>query len=212
MEKKKMQPKNLRLAVGGVMVAAAIILSMIKVYELPYGGSITLCSMLPVMLIGYMYGIRFGMLCGLVDGVIQAIMGTATQAFAGQKWWGVLLILLLDYIVAFSVLGLGGLFSKKIKNPRLSFASGIVVAGLARLAAHFVSGVILFGQWAEWYFTQDGFPKFGGTILANFSGWKLSAIYSAIYNLSYMLPEIIISAVVGVILISVLNNVIEKYK
>ena len=212
MEKTYAKPKNLKLAMGGIMVAAAALLSFIKVFELPYGGSITLCSMLPIMLVGYMYGVRFGMLCGVVDGVIQAILGTATSAFAGQKWWGVLLILFFDYIVAFSVLGLGGAFSKKIKNPQTSFLLGIIVAGLARFAAHFVSGFILFGQYAEWYFTQEGFPKFGGRILADYSGLKLSMIYSAIYNASYMIPEIIATAVVGVILISVLHKVIKKYQ
>ncbi len=211
MKKINLNPSTMKLAVGGVMIAVATILSIIQVFRLPYGGSITLCSMVPIMLIGYLYGVRWGMLCGLVYGAVQAILGVQTSAYAGQTWWGVMLILFFDYVVAFSALGLAGIFAKKIKNTQIGFGLGIVLAGMLRLTAHFVSGFILFGQYAEWYFSQENFPSFGQTMLTEYSGIKLSMIYSVIYNGSYMIPETIISLIAGVLIISVVKKVTKKY-
>ena len=61
-----MNQKTLRLVTSGVLIALGTVLSMIKVFDLPYGGSITLFSMVPLMVLGYMYGIRWGLLCGFV--------------------------------------------------------------------------------------------------------------------------------------------------
>jgi thiamine transporter len=66
-----------------------------------------------------------------------------------------------------------------------------------RYVAHVVSGAIFFGTWAEWFFTQDGFPAWGQAILNTFSGDALATVYSIIYNGTYMIPEIIITAVVA---------------
>jgi thiamine transporter len=199
-----MKNNTQRLTVSGIMIALGTLLSFLAVYRLPYGGSITVFSMVPIMLIGYIYGARWGILSGAVFGGLQALLGaTMSAAFAGQKLWGVLLILFLDYIVAFSVLGLAGIFKKNSKKAASSFALGCLIAGLLRLIAHFVSGVILFGGWAEWYFTQEGFPSFGAKILERTSGLELSAIYSLIYNASYMIPETLLTVFAAVILINV---------
>ncbi|MCR5484409.1 MAG: energy-coupled thiamine transporter ThiT [Clostridiales bacterium] len=196
--------KTQRLALSGLLIALAVILSLIKILQLPYGGSITLFGMVPVMLLGYMYGVGWGLLSGFVFGIIRAILGvTVSSALAGQSVWGAIGVIALDYLVAFTVLGTAGIFRKTIKNPIVSFPLGCVVASLLRLAAHFFSGLILFGQWAEWYFTQENFPAFGQTILEKYSGWGLSAIYSIIYNASFMIPELILSVIAAVILMSV---------
>ncbi len=200
MEKKRTQ----RLTVSGVLIALATILSFIKVFELPFGGSITLCSMLPIMTIGFMYGAKWGLYAGTAYGIIQAVLGaTMSSAFAGQKLWGILLICVLDYLVAFAVLGLAGMFKDKIKSVPVAFVLGITVAGILRYITHVVSGFILFGSWAEWFFSQEGFYSWGQTILDNFSGTGLSLIYSIIYNAMYMIPEIILTAIVGGIIIAV---------
>lgn len=200
MEKKKTQ----RLTVSGVLIALATILSFIKVFDLPFGGSITLCSMLPIMTIGFMYGAKWGLYAGTAYGIIQGILGaTMSSAFADQKLWGILLICILDYIVAFAVLGLAGMFKNKIKSVPVAFVLGVTVAGILRYITHVVSGFILFGGWAEWFFSQEGFYSWGQTILDNFSGTGLSLIYSIIYNAMYMIPEIIITAIVGGIIIAV---------
>ena len=82
-----MNNKTIRLVTSSILIALASVLSFIVVFKLPYGGSITLLSMLPIMALGYMYGAKWGMLCGIVYGVVQALLGAATSsAFAGLSW------------------------------------------------------------------------------------------------------------------------------
>lgn len=199
-----MKNNTQRLTMSGIMIALGTMLSFLALYRLPFGGSITAFSMVPVLLLAFIYGTKWGLLCGGVFGALQALLGATTSgAFLGQKLWGVLAILFLDYIAAFALLGLAGIFKQKIKSARLAMALGVVCAGFARLFAHFVSGVLVFGMWAEWYFTQENYYAFGVKILETYSGWALSAIYSLIYNASYMVPEIALSVFAAVLLIHV---------
>ena len=197
--------KTQRLAVSGVLIALAVVLSMIKVFELPFGGSITLFSMTPIMLAGFLYGVPWGMLCGLVDGVLQGLLGAATtQAFAGMKLGETIGVICLDYLLAFSVLGCAGLLRKKLRDkPRLGFALGCGIAGVLRFAVHTFSGALLWGSYAEWFFGQEEFYSWGATILEKFSGTQLAIVYSLVYNGFYMLPETLISVVAAVALMSV---------
>lgn len=193
---------TLRLVTSGIFIALATVLSLIVIFKLPYGGSITLLSMLPIMVLGYMYGIKWGLLCGTVYGVVQALLGASmSSAFAGLSGFYVFLMALIDYLIAFAVLGTSGMFKGRIKNHTIAFLGGSIVAGLLRLLAHFSSGVILWGSYAEWFFGADNMNNaFGNTVLNNFSGIGLAIIYSIVYNGSYMIPEIIIT-VIGIIII-----------
>lgn len=193
---------TLRLVTSGIFIALATVLSLIVIFKLPYGGSITLLSMLPIMVLGYMYGIKWGLLCGTVYGVVQALLGASmSSAFAGLSGFYVFLMALIDYLIAFAVLGTSGMFKGRIKNHTIAFVGGSIVAGLLRLLAHFSSGVILWGSYAEWFFGADNMNNaFGNTVLNNFSGIGLAIIYSIVYNGSYMIPEIIIT-VIGIIII-----------
>lgn len=77
-------PKNktaLRLTESAMMIAAATILSFVKLVDLPAGGSITLASMLPILLIAYRYGWAWGTLCGLVHGTIQFVIGSSVLSY-----------------------------------------------------------------------------------------------------------------------------------
>ncbi|MPM68962.1 Thiamine transporter ThiT [bioreactor metagenome] len=198
-----MNKKIQKLTVSGVMIALAVSLSFVKVFALPYGGSITAFSMVPIMLVGFIYGIPWGLLTGAVYGVIEGVLGaTVTAAFADQDVKGVLIICLLDYIVAFSVLGLSSIFKKGIKNAPVAFGLGTLTSGLLRYLCHFISGYLVFGQWAEWFFTQKS-VTFGQKILEKYSGKGLAAIYSLIYNGTYMIPEIILSVILAVILMNI---------
>lgn len=195
---------TIKLTVCAIMVAMSTVLSFIKFTQLPYGGSVTLFSFVPILLVGYAYGRKWGLGSGVVYGILQAILGVSNAiSGAGFKWWQVLLCVFLDYIVAGSMLGTAGMFKKVFKKPQLSFALGSIVACLLRLFWHFWSGFILFGSYAEWYFTEGGGVSYGSKILGSFTGNELAAIYSLVYNASFIVPEIILSVIMAVILISV---------
>lgn len=207
MKSKTMDKSNettVKLTVSAIMVALATVLSFIKFSELPYGGSVTLFSFVPILFVGYAYGVGWGLGAGLVHGILQMIfgIGSATSG-AGFKWWQFVLCALLDYLVAFGVLGLSGVFKKSIKNPQASFALGALFACVLKYVSHFFSGYILFSGWAEWFFTEGGGMSYGSKILSSFSGNALGAIYSLIYNATFSIPETILSIVMAVVLISV---------
>jgi len=120
------------LAEVAMSVALAYVLNLIIVYHLPQGGSITLGSMVPILLIALRRGPRIGVFAGSVFGLVQLFLG---------GYWFTLVQVLLDYPVAFACLGLAGFFRK---SPMV----GVAVSVAARAVCHFVSGVVFFGEYA----------------------------------------------------------------
>jgi len=90
---------------------------------------------------------------------------------------------------------LGGIFRDKIKNPGTSLMCGSLVALGARYLSHILSGYLLFSGWAEWFFTQDGFPAWGAKLVESLSPVTLGWVYSIVYNGFYMVPELILTAI-----------------
>ncbi|MBE6597545.1 MAG: hypothetical protein E7641_07745 [Ruminococcaceae bacterium] len=208
--------KTQRLTTSAVMLALSVTLAavcaLIPFLNLPFGGSFTIASMLPVVIVSYMYGIKWGFFTSITYSVLQMLMdlmlGTSSSVImamfipSSDGYMGSLagvFIILIDYFIAYSVLGIGGIFRKRVKNPALALCLGSVLALSLRFIAHIVSGTIFYGAWAEWFFSQEGFYKIGGFILEHFSGFSLSLIYSVFYNGLFMIPEIIITAVAAVI-------------
>ena len=159
------------LAEGGVMLALATVLSMFKLADLPYGGSVTPASLLPVMLLSYRHGTKTGVLCALCYGVIQQLLGLNTLSYF-SAWYSIVAIILLDYILAFAAAGLGGLYRGKFKSEALALSLGGLTVCLVRYLCHVVSGATV---WAGMSIPTGG-----------------ALIYSFIYNATYMLPEAII--------------------
>ncbi len=215
-----MSSKTKKLTESAMLIAVAIVLELVSksfIPELPFGGQITLVSMLPIVLISYRHGVKWGLLCGVAYAFIEMALGAHTVIAAFQPGYfgdgvmlvNALLMCLLDYLVAFTVLGLGGIFRNKIQNPGISLMCGSLVALGLRYLAHFCSGYILFSGYAEWFFTQDGFPAWGASLVANLSPNALGAVYSLIYNGFYMIPEIIITAIVAFLLAKVPKIVVK---
>lgn len=203
--------KNLYwLVESAVMVALAAVLewaSKMIIPEMPFGGQITVVSMLPVILVGWKYGVGKGLVTGIIYSFVQMALGVKTISAmilpASEDYLGsvgnVIFMFIFDYILAYTVLGLSAMYKKVIKKNAISLALGAFTVLALRYACHIVSGYILFGAWAEWFFTQDGFYSWGEAILNTFSGNALSLIYSIIYNGFYMIPEIVITTIVAAV-------------
>lgn len=166
------------------MIALATVLSMIKFANLPFGGSVTLCSMLPLVLIAYRYKWKWGLLTGVVYGLVQMVLGANNLSY-GTSALAVILIILFDYLVAFGVMGFAGIFRDKFRNQPLEIALGAFVACALRYICHFISGWAVWKMWAT-----EGQPA-----------W----LYSVTYNATYMVPETIVTIVVGVLIVLVLD-------
>ena len=206
-----MTNKTKRLTESAMLLAVAIVLELVSkmfIPEMPFGGQITLVSMLPVVLISYRHGVKWGLVAGVGYAMLEMAIGANTVAAAFQPGYfgdGVMLVnalimCALDYLVAFTVLGLGGVYRNRIENPGLGLMCGSLVALGARYVAHIASGYILFSGWAEWFFTQEGFPAWGAQLVQSLSPEELGLVYSVVYNGMYMIPEMVITAVVALLL------------
>ena len=155
------------------MLALSIVLAEFAVIKLPYGGSVTLFSQLPVLLVSYRYGIKWGMGAGLTLAVSQIIFGFENFSYVSGVAAYCILVLC-DYVIAFTALGAGGIFRRVFKNQTASLAAGGAACSLIRLMCHFISGVTIWQSYA-----------------GDMPIWK----YSLAYNGGYMIPELIITVV-----------------
>jgi thiamine transporter len=201
-----------RLTTSAMMLAMATALALVCAYipflNLPFGGGFTVASMLPIVLISYMYGLKWGLFSSFAYSCIQIIvsliMGKTVLALftpSSDDYMGLFAafaIIIIDYLLAYTVLGFGGIFRNKIKNKTLAISLGAFLALFLRYLAHIISGFIFYGAWAEWFFSQENFYSIGGWILDSFSGQALALIYSVFYNGLYMIPEMIITVIAAV--------------
>lgn len=171
---------------GAAMIALATVLSLIKLFELPWGGSVTVLSMLPIFVFSIRRGIKNGFLVSFVYSLIQLGLGIM-DGLLGWGLTGVMLIacILIDYILAFSVLGIAGIFRQK---KTAGYIAGIALACVLRFAFHFLSGVVIWHSYGELW---DGFAT------------ENSVLYSLLYNGAYMLPELVITLVGAVALFTI---------
>ena len=203
---KENKKRTQAITVSAIMIAFSVAISAIcaaiPFLNLPFGGGFTIASMLPIILVAYMFGTKWGILTAFTYSIMQMLLGFNTvSAFflpgdSQMLWWRAVLVIFVDYVLAYTVLGWGGIFRKKF-SPTKAIVLGSIFAISLRYISHIISGAIFFGTWAEWFFTQDGFPLWGTKIIETFSGGSLALVYSIIYNGTYMIPEIIITAIVA---------------
>lgn len=162
-----------------VMLALSVVLSFIQIWHMPMGGEVTLLSMLPVALISVKYGIKQGLSTAFVFSLFHLARGVAggeVFVFCATAF-AVIVCVLFDYIVPFSVLGLSGVFRKK-GTPGV--CAGIALALVLRFLCHFITGVVIWAQWAP-----EGQSKY---------------VYSLLYNGQYMLAECVMTLAGAVLL------------
>ena len=205
-----MQTKTKRLTESAMLIALAVVLEVAGrtvIPPMPFGGQLTLASMLPIVLISYRHGVKWGLTAGFGYALIQMALGadTVTAAFQpgyfgdGTMRVNALIMCLFDYVLAYTLLGLGGCFRNTIRHSGIGLMCGSLVALGCRYLAHIVSGYVLFSGWAEWFFTQEGFPGWGAALEESLSTGMLGLCYSIVYNGMYMIPEMILTAIAGVL-------------
>ena len=140
-----------------MFVALATVLSYLKLFSLPQGGSVTAASMVPILWLALRRGPKVGLFAATVYGLVQFALGPYIYHPAQ---------VLLDYPIAFGLLGLAGFFQKR---PFIGVSLGII----GRFVAHFLSGIIFFSSYAP-----EGMHP---------------AVYSAVYNGGYLLVELVIT-------------------
>ncbi len=175
-----MQRKTQKLTTTAIMLALAMILSLIKVWKQPWGGSVTLLSMLPIVMISVKYGLSWGIFTGFVYSLLQLFADLGEVVSWGLTPHVLIGTVLFDYIIAFTVLGLSSLFGKGSLEKVLA---GISFSVVLRFICHFISGSVLFGEFA-------------------WEGWNVYS-YSFIYNGAYMLPELIFTLIGATILFKI---------
>ena len=175
--------KLLALVEGAVMVALATVLSFIKLVQFPWGGSVTLLSMLPIIIFGLRRGVKMGLIASFVYSLIQFLQGVIDGLF-GWGLTGVMLVvcILFDYILAFTVLGLSGVFGNKSLG---AMVGGTTLAIVLRYVCHVISGA------AVWHSVGNIWDAFYTE-----NEW----LYSIVYNGVYMGVELVATLVVAVIL------------
>ena len=163
-EKKKMGTRQLVFC--AMAMALAFITSYLKLFNMPWGGSVTLCSMLFIVLVANWYGPKTGVLVGLAYGILQFIQEPYVLSFFQ---------VCCDYILAFAALGIAGFFAKS----KHGLLKGYIAAVIARGAFHALGGYL---YWMD--YMPDNFPK------------ALTSVYPIVYNYSYLVAEGIITVII----------------
>ena len=167
-----------KIAVSAMLIALGTVLSLIKIWTNPWGGSVTLLSMVPIVLISVMFGVPWGLFSSFVYAMIQIavdIAGMMAWGMDARMWIGAMVF---DYTLAYTAIGLAGVFRKK---GVVGICGGTVVALCVRFLSHFISGYIFFDIWMPETFSNP-------------------AVYSVVYNGTYMLPELITTVIAIMVL------------
>lgn len=165
-ESNKPKLSTKQLVYCAAAMALSFVTSYIKVFSMPYGGSVTLFSMLFICLIGYWYGVGAGIMTGLAYGILQFLQEPYVLSFFQ---------VCCDYVFAFAGLGLAGLFAKSKNGLVKGYLLGILVRG----AFHSLGGYL---YWMD--YMPENFPQ------------ALTAVYPIVYNYSYILAEGVITVII----------------
>ena len=167
--------KTFVLVKCALLAALAVALNFVKFAPWPNGGSITAAAMAPIVLAGLMFGPGWGALTGFTFSLLQMLLdGISAPPVETVLWY--ILVILLDYVIACTVLGLAGIIAKPFLKPVKGAVVGTLAVTAVRYLCHIASGILIWGVYAP-----EGTPV-----------W----LYSLLYNGSYMVPEMIITTIV----------------
>jgi len=176
--------KALTITESALCVATAVVLSMITLFRMPLGGSVTPFATLPVILIGIRHGVKWGVAGALTFSLTQLLLGISNvTAVPVKNMESMIICAVLDYILAYTILGFAGSIARGFRRQTIGLSAGILITGCGRLACSFLSGVVIWGA-----FTPEG--------------WNVAA-YSLAYNAAWCIPDTAISLVVCLLLAQV---------
>lgn len=174
--KKNQKEALLSLTEAAMMIALATVLSFVKLVKYPWGGSITLLSMLPMVLYSIRRGMPRGLAASFVYALLQLFLGLSEVLSWGLTPASLVGCLLLDYLLPFTLIGVAGCFRRRGIQGWL----GGAMLGLSlRMVSHFLSGVLIFASTGS---VMD--IEINNTYL-----------YSLAYNALYMVPEMVFTGV-----------------
>ena len=174
---------NKMLTESAIMLALAFALSSAKLFEMPLGGSVTVASMLPIMVIGFKWGNKAGLVKAFLYSITQALQALASgNVFPYCQGVDALIVcIVFDYLFPFTILGLAGMLYGKTKSTNSDFVIGASLVVFLRFCSHFLTGVYIWGQWAP-----DGMGKY---------------LYSFLYNGGFLGADFAILMVVLVLIL-----------
>lgn len=184
-----MKTSTRRLTDTAILIALGTILSIFKI-DMPMGGGLTAASMLPLVILSYRYGWKWGGLSGFVYSVIQMLLGLDNVRYASSAVMAAGIILL-DYLVAYTAIGFASFFGGRPGNTRRALITGIIVSFLLRFVCHFITGM--------WIWDALWPNELGMT----------SAVYSLLYNGWYMGGEIVLTIAVAMAIYNPLKGYIH---
>lgn len=167
-----------KLVVAALMIAIATVLNEVASFDLPFatGGGVTLFSQVPIIAMGYIFGPVWGLATGFTFSILQMIFGLENFSVA-KNVIEYIIIGLFDYIVPYTLLGLGGIFKGKFKNAGIDLTVGTIMVCFIRFLSHFIVATII---WA---------PLTVGKAIKEVIAYSLS------YNAAYMVPETIVTLI-----------------
>lgn len=183
-----------RLVVSAMFIAISIALNELLKFDLAFiqGGSVTAFSMVPIALIGWVWGAKWGFVTGATMGLLDMLIGGLSNFSWVSGILAYITLILFDYVVAYGCAGLAGIFRNKIKNNAVAFALGAALACFLRFICHFVTGITIWADYSE-------------------NIWAV-IIGSVTYNGAYMLPELIITIIgcIAVVEVRPLMKMLER--
>ena len=183
-----------KLVESAMLIAVATVLSLVKI-DLPFGGGVTIVSMLPLVVASHRWGWKWGVVTAFVYSVLQLILGLDNVGYATSFVMAVGVVFL-DYIIAYTVIGLSGVFDVFMGKKRSAVAVGIAVTFILRFVCHLITGAWIWGKWMP--------EEFMGLPMT--SPW----LYSFLYNGWYMLAELVLTEIVAMLIYKPLGKFFRR--
>lgn len=213
-----------KLVVTAIMVAVAIVLDVIVSsipglnLSMPFGGKFFGISILPLIIIGLMYGLKYGLLGGFTYAIYNfsfdyliylSTLKATLESWTGTTWnfWHIMALIFFDYLIPFTAYGLAGLFKKDNLNTISNIVKAVLLVSLVRLISSSIGGVLLWGSSIE-YAASAGDNNIATKIFSLVNNNLV--LYSLLYNLTYILTSAILVAVVLIISRNNLKIIMDK--